>query len=203
MRTDQQPIRIALFAPEGCMGRAIRAAIAEDPGFELNNDHGEVLVDFSAPDALRSSLDRAISAGVPLLVEHLVGQLPAGPLYFAETQRSDQSPSVILAELVREQVLARTREEVPHAVEVEVEEITHPRPDLVRIEAVLLTETESQKGILIGAGIFRVTGTAYASTGPSVILGYLVLAPAVLATSVAYSVFLSTPLEGLAGAVLR
>jgi GTP-binding protein Era len=91
-------------------------------------------------------------AGVPLLVEHLVGQLPAGPLYFAETQRSDQSPSVILAELVREQVLARTREEVPHAVEVEVEEITHPRPDLVRIEAVLLTETESQKGILIGAG---------------------------------------------------
>ncbi|HEY2439797.1 MAG TPA: GTPase Era [Solirubrobacteraceae bacterium] len=91
-------------------------------------------------------------AGVPSLVEHLVGQLPEGPLYFAETQRSDQSPSVILAELVREQVLARTREEVPHAVEVEVEEITHPRPDLVRIEAVLLTETESQKGILIGAG---------------------------------------------------
>jgi GTP-binding protein Era len=91
-------------------------------------------------------------AGVPSLVDHLVGQLPEGPLYFAETQRSDQSPSVILAELVREQVLARTREEVPHAVEVEVEEITHPRPDLVRIQAVLLAETESQKGILIGAG---------------------------------------------------
>jgi GTPase len=91
-------------------------------------------------------------AGMPSLVDHLVGRLPEGPLYFAETQRSDQSPSVILAELVREQVLARTREEVPHAVEVEVEEISHPRPDLVRIEAVLLTETESQKGILIGAG---------------------------------------------------
>jgi GTP-binding protein Era len=91
-------------------------------------------------------------AGVPLLVDHLVARLPKGPLYFAETQRSDQSPSVILAELVREQVLARTREEVPHAVEVEVEEVTHPRPDLVRIQAVLLTETESQKGILIGAG---------------------------------------------------
>jgi basic amino acid/polyamine antiporter, APA family len=49
-------------------------------------------------------------------------------------------------------------------------------------------------GILIGAGIFKVTGEAWALTGPSVILGYLVLAPAVLATSVAYSVFLSTPL---------
>ena len=91
-------------------------------------------------------------SGVPSLVHHLVAQLPRGPLYFAETQRSDQAPSVILAELVREQVLARTREEVPHAVEVEVEEITHPRPDLVRIQAVILSETESQKGILIGAG---------------------------------------------------
>jgi GTP-binding protein Era len=90
--------------------------------------------------------------GVPALVDHLVEQLPEGPQYFSATQRSDQSPSVILAELVREQVLARTREEVPHAVEVEVEEISHPRDDLVRIEAVVLTETESQKGILIGAG---------------------------------------------------
>lgn len=68
MRTDQQPVRIALFAPDGRMGRAIQAAIADDPAFELDNDHGDVLVDFSSPDALRSSLDRAISAGVPLLI---------------------------------------------------------------------------------------------------------------------------------------
>jgi 4-hydroxy-tetrahydrodipicolinate reductase len=68
MRTDQQPVRIALFAPDGRMGRAIEAAIAEDTGFELANDNGEVLIDFSAPEALRASLDRAVSAGVPLLV---------------------------------------------------------------------------------------------------------------------------------------
>ena len=68
MRTDQQPVRIALFAPEGRMGKAIEAAISEDPGFELDNDHGDVLVDFSGPDALRTSLGRAISAAVPLLV---------------------------------------------------------------------------------------------------------------------------------------
>ena len=49
-------------------------------------------------------------------------------------------------------------------------------------------------GVLIGAGIFKVTSDAWALTGPSVILGYFVLAPAVLATSVAYSVFISTPL---------
>lgn len=68
MRTDQQPVRIALFAPEGRMGKAIAAAIADDPGFELDNDRGDVLVDFSAPDALRASLDRAVSAAVPLLI---------------------------------------------------------------------------------------------------------------------------------------
>jgi 4-hydroxy-tetrahydrodipicolinate reductase len=68
MRTDQQPIRIALFAPDGRMGKAIQAAIAGEPGFEVDNDHGEVLIDFSAPEALRASLDRAVSAGVPLLI---------------------------------------------------------------------------------------------------------------------------------------
>ena len=68
MRTDQQPVRIALFAPSGRMGKAIQAAIADDASFELDNDNGDVLVDFSAPDALRASLDRAGSAGVPLLI---------------------------------------------------------------------------------------------------------------------------------------
>jgi GTP-binding protein Era len=90
-------------------------------------------------------------AGLPVLVQHLVGQLPEGPFYFAPAQHSDQPQTLRLADLVREQVLARTREEVPHAVEVEVQEIAAPRPDLVKIEAVVLTETESQKGILIGA----------------------------------------------------
>jgi GTP-binding protein Era len=91
-------------------------------------------------------------AGLPGLVDHLVGLLTAGPFYFSAAQHSDQAPTHVLAELVREQVLARTREEVPHAVEVEVQEIRRPRDGLVLIEAVVLTETESQKGILIGAG---------------------------------------------------
>jgi GTP-binding protein Era len=90
-------------------------------------------------------------AGVDQLVEHLVSLLPEGSFYFDVGQRSDQSDSVMLAELVREQVLARTREEVPHAVEVEIESIDDGA-DLVRIEAVVLVETDSQKGILIGAG---------------------------------------------------
>jgi GTP-binding protein Era len=90
--------------------------------------------------------------GMQPLTEYLVSLLPEGPFYFPAASHSDQEPSVLLAELVREQVLARTREEVPHAVEVEVQEIRHPRDDLILVEAVVLTETESQKGILIGAG---------------------------------------------------
>ncbi len=114
------------------------------------------------PDSEIFPVSARTGAGVQALVDHLVGLLPTGPLYFSAAQRSDQSPSVVLAELVREQVLARTREEIPHAVEVEVEEITHPRPDLVRIEAVVLSETESQKGILIGSGgrMIKSIGTA-------------------------------------------
>jgi 4-hydroxy-tetrahydrodipicolinate reductase len=68
MRTSDQPIRISLFAPEGRMGKAIAAAAAEDPGFTIDQDNGDVLVDFSAPAALQASLDRAVSAGVPILI---------------------------------------------------------------------------------------------------------------------------------------
>ena len=68
MRTDEQPIRISLFAPEGRMGKTIAAAVADDPGFAIDQDHGDVLVDFSAPAALQASLDRAVSAGVPILI---------------------------------------------------------------------------------------------------------------------------------------
>jgi GTP-binding protein Era len=90
--------------------------------------------------------------GVEQLLDHLVSLLPRSPFFFDTQQRSDQSESVLLAELVREQVLRRTREEVPHAVEVEIEQIEEQRDGLVRIDAFLLVETESQKGILIGAG---------------------------------------------------
>jgi GTP-binding protein Era len=94
-------------------------------------------------------------SGVGPLVDHLVSLLPAGPFYFEPEQHSDQTQGVVLAELVREQVLARTREEVPHSVEVAIESIEDAHTahgDLIRIEAVILAETESQKRILIGAG---------------------------------------------------
>lgn len=68
MRTESQPVRLTLIAPHGRMGRAIAAAAAENGGFIVNEDHGDVLVDFSAPAALAASLQRAQTAAVPILV---------------------------------------------------------------------------------------------------------------------------------------
>lgn len=68
MRTQDQPVRISLFAPAGRMGKAIAKAASEDGRFLIDDEHGDVLVDFSAPEALKRSLDRALSAGIPILV---------------------------------------------------------------------------------------------------------------------------------------
>ncbi len=101
--------------------------------------------------------------GVGPLVEHLAGLLPEGPFYFPPEDRSDQPERVMLAELIREQVLRRTRQEVPHAVEVHVEDVIEELKDgLITVEAVVWVETESQKGIVIGKGgaMIKAIGTA-------------------------------------------
>jgi GTPase len=90
--------------------------------------------------------------GVAALVEHLAAQMPEGPFMFDPAEHSDQPQAVLLAELIREAVIRRTFQEVPHAVEVMVEEIEHPRAELTRIRALIWVESESQKGIVIGAG---------------------------------------------------
>jgi GTPase len=100
--------------------------------------------------------------GLRALVDHLGSLLPEGPFFFPPEERSDQSEQVMLAELVREQVLRRTRQEVPHAVEVEIEELEERRAGLVAVRAVVWVEADSQKGILIGAGgrMIKAIGTA-------------------------------------------
>jgi len=100
--------------------------------------------------------------GLRALVAHLGSLLPEGPFFFPPEDRSDQAEEVMLAELVREQGLRRTRQEVPHAVEVEVEEIQERRDDLIAVRAVMWVEADSQKGILIGAGgaMIKAIGTA-------------------------------------------
>jgi GTP-binding protein Era len=85
--------------------------------------------------------------GVPALRDDLAALLPEGPAYFPAGERTDLPLELRLAELVREQALALTREEVPHAIMVEVEEIAGGR-----VAASVLVETNSQKQILVGKG---------------------------------------------------
>jgi GTP-binding protein Era len=101
------------------------------------------------------------ATGIEPLVSELAAILPEGPAYFPGGEVSDQPREIAFAEVVREQALRRTREEIPHSIEVKVEEIAD-RDALVVVRAVLWVETESQKGILIGAGgrMIRSIGTA-------------------------------------------
>jgi len=100
--------------------------------------------------------------GVQALVEHLHAAMPPGPFMFAAGERSDQPLGLLLGELVREAVIRRMRQEVPHAVEVVVEEIERPRPDLARVRALIWVESDSQKGIVVGARgrMIKAIGTA-------------------------------------------
>ena len=85
--------------------------------------------------------------GVQALGEELISLLPDGPLYYPQEQRTDLPLVVQIAELIREQALRVTRDEVPHAITVSVEEIEDKA-----VRANVLVETESQKQIVIGKG---------------------------------------------------
>ena len=100
--------------------------------------------------------------GLAPLVGELISLLPEGPLLYPPDDKSDLPERVRLAELVREQVLLRTREEVPHSVEVELDELEERKDGLLVVRARVWAETESQKGILVGAGgrMVKAVGTA-------------------------------------------
>ena len=92
--------------------------------------------------------------GVQALTEHLAAAMPEGPFMFEDGASSDQPRAVLLAELIREAVIKRTFQELPHAVEAIVEEIEWVGGnlnDLARVRALIWVESESQKVILIGA----------------------------------------------------
>ncbi len=114
------------------------------------------------PDAEVFPISARTGSGVDALVEHLAMLMPEGPFLFDSGASSDQSRELLLAELIREAVIRRTFQELPHAVEVMVEEIEHPREGLWRVRALIWVESDSQKGILVGRGgrMIKAIGTA-------------------------------------------
>jgi GTPase len=98
--------------------------------------------------------------GVDLLMELVVSALPEGPEYYPPGMSTDQPPPVFVAELVREKLLERTREEVPHSIAVVTDDFEE-RPDgVVEIKARVVVERDSQKGIVIGknASLLKAVG---------------------------------------------
>ena len=88
--------------------------------------------------------------GVPRLLECVLRYVPEGPPYFPEDMPTDRDERFFIAELIREQVMLRTHEEVPYAVAVEVETLQERRDGGMEIDAAILVEKASQKGILVG-----------------------------------------------------
>jgi 4-hydroxy-tetrahydrodipicolinate reductase len=127
MRTADQPIRISLFAPNGRMGKAIATVVAEDPAFEIDQDHGDVLVDFSAPAALHESVDRALSGNVPLLVG-TTGLGDSGDALIASAAKQIpvlKAPNTSLGIAVLAQLVERAAHLLGPEWDIEIAEIHH------------------------------------------------------------------------------
>ncbi|MGM9582387.1 MAG: GTPase Era [Phascolarctobacterium sp.] len=87
----------------------------------------------------------------PGLVQEITKHLPEGPAYYPDDMITDQPERVIAGEMIREKVLRLTRDEVPHAIAVEVDEFKERDDETIYIRATIFVERESQKGIVIGA----------------------------------------------------
>ncbi|GEN31070.1 GTP-binding protein Era [Cerasibacillus quisquiliarum] len=95
-----------------------------------------------------------ISAGeghnVPQLLDLIANELPEGPKYYPDEQITDHPERFIISELIREKALHLTREEIPHSIAVVIDTIEKRSSNTVYIQATIITERKSQKGIIIG-----------------------------------------------------
>jgi 4-hydroxy-tetrahydrodipicolinate reductase len=151
MRTADQPIRISLIAPNGRMGKAIAAA-AKDSGLLIEQDHADVLIDFSAPAALQQSLDRAVSAAVPILIgttglDDLAGErIAAAAKDVAVLRAANTSLGVaLLADLVE-----RAAKVLGPDWDIEIAELHHR----------MKTDAPSGTALMLGEAAARGRGTA-------------------------------------------
>lgn len=106
------------------------------------------LVDFDDEIVVSSTEGFNVEAFVDLVATYL----PEGPKWFPDGMGTDEDDETLVAEFVREKVLLRTREEIPHSVGVICDQLERAKRDLLRIHAVVYVEREGQKGILVGRG---------------------------------------------------
>jgi GTP-binding protein Era len=144
----ETPAVIAVNKVDRLSRAAVIAVLQEAAGLELEGD--------VFPISARSG------AGMEELTAHLAALMPEGPFMFDPEASSDQPIEQLLAELIREAVIRRTFQEVPHAAEVLIEDLERRSDGLTRVRALIWVESTSQKGILIGAhgSMIKAIGTA-------------------------------------------
>lgn len=98
------------------------------------------------------AISATTQAGVPELRERIATLLPPGPMYYPPEMVTDHPESFLIAELIREQALLLTQQEIPYSLAVVVEEMTPRSEELTYVRAVLYVERDSQKRILVGEG---------------------------------------------------
>ncbi|MEX0592384.1 MAG: GTPase Era [Nitriliruptoraceae bacterium] len=144
------------------LARTSTPIVAVANKIDLVTDKARLLPELVALEKLMGD-DRRFEAVVPVsaatgentdrLMDVLVGLLPTGPRWFSAGQVTDQPERQLAAEILREQLIVRAHEELPHSIAVVVDEVVEdPDGPLVRIDAVIHVERDSQKGIVIGKG---------------------------------------------------
>ncbi|EPA0803381.1 GTPase Era [Enterococcus hirae] len=113
-----------------------------------------IIEDYSAqmPFAQVVPISATEGNNVDRLMEVLIAEMPEGPQYFPDDQVTDHPEYFIVSELIREKVLFLTRDEVPHSVAVVVDSMKRNEKDKIQIQATIIVERDSQKGIIIGKG---------------------------------------------------
>lgn len=167
VRAAWSDVELALFVVDGRsgVGRGDERVAAD-----LAKEHTETFcivnkIDVMRPPGIAAALDAAsrlgefdefvpVSArtgeGVDLVRDLVMERMPEGPMFFPAGTRTDQPPPVFVAELVREKLLARAREELPHSIAVVTEDYEERDDGLLEIRARVFVERDSQKGIVIG-----------------------------------------------------
>lgn len=129
----------------------------ENPA-QLDESYAELVRDRGWSQVKLSALN---GDGLEALQTHIIQQLEPGPYYYPPDLVTDQPERFIMGELIREQVLLLTRQEVPHSVAVTIDRVDE-KPQITHVHAAINVERKSQKGILIGKGgsMLKTIGTA-------------------------------------------
>ena len=162
-------VELALFVVDGAAGVgtgdqkvSTDLAVARCPKFCIVNktdamSQDQIMVQLDAAAKLGDfeefvPVSAATEQGLDTLRELIIDRMPPGPPYYAPGTRTDQPPPAFVAELVREKLLRRTRQELPHSIAVVTEDFDERDDGLLEIRARIYVERESQKGIVVGKG---------------------------------------------------